>query len=122
LVAERRVPRREALTFPDWCVFTTWLELILSEIPDRNQTKEAAPPPLANVRQPAKKFSLLFFCARRIFPSKRGRKLFCWLLPLTMQAAGLAFIFCKGKAEFPPHPPSALPLLGRTEIFAAAII
>ena len=45
---------------PIWCVFTVWLELILSEIPERNQTKEAAPPPLANARQPAKKFSLHF--------------------------------------------------------------
>ncbi len=30
------------------CVFTTWLELILSEIPDR--TKEFAPPPRADAR------------------------------------------------------------------------
>jgi hypothetical protein len=66
---------------------------------------EAAPPPRADARQPAKKFSLLFFCARRIFSSKRKRKLFCWFLLLTEHAAGLASIFRSGAAEFPPHPP-----------------
>src|SRR3989338_1131450 len=98
-----------------WCVFTVWLELILSEIPERNQTKEASPPPLATTRHPAKKFSSLFLiCARRIFSSKRKRKLFCWVLLSTSRAAGLSSIFCKNTAEFPPHPPSAVFLRGRT--------
>ena len=35
-----------------------------------------------------------------------------------MQAAGLASIFCKNTAEFPPHPPSAVFLRGRTEFLA----
>ena len=39
-----------------------------------------------------------------------------------MQAAGLASIFCKGMAEFPPHPPSAIPLLGRTGFLAATVV
>jgi hypothetical protein len=42
----------------NFCVrFTVWLELILSEIPERNQTKEASPPPLATQK---KKFSFPF--------------------------------------------------------------
>ena len=107
--AERADKLREAnlsnLQFPTWCVFTVWLELILSEIPERNQTKEASPPPLAGTRHPAKKFSSLFLiCARRIFSSKRERKLFCLVLLSPSRAAGLASIFCKNTAEFPPHP------------------
>ena len=35
---------------------------------------------------------------------------------------GLASIFCKGMAEFPPPPPSAIPLLGRTGFLAATIL
>ena len=63
-------------------------------------------------RCPAKKFSSHFlFCARPIFSSKRKRKLFCWPLLWTSRAAGLRF--GSGEAEFPPHPPSASPSLGR---------
>lgn len=84
-------------------------ELSLSRTP----TKEAAPPPLANARRPAKKFSSHFLiCARPIFSSKRKRKLFDWLLLLTEQAAGAAsFCIRSGMAEFPPNPPSAMPPL-----------
>ena len=104
------------------CVFTVWLELILSETLERNQTKEASPPPLATTRHPAKKFSSLFLiCARPIFSSKRKRKLFCWVLLRTSRAAGLASIFCKNTAEFPPHPPSAVFLRGRTGFLAAVL-
>jgi len=86
-------------------------ELSLSETP----TKEAAPPPLADARQPAKKFSSHFLiCARRIFSSKRKRKLFGWLLLLTERAAGLKR---SGAAEFPPPLPSAAPSLRRRKIF-----
>src|SRR3989338_4323092 len=35
-----------------WCVFTVWLEHILSKTAERNQTKEASPPPLAGTRHP----------------------------------------------------------------------
>ena len=45
--------------------------------------------------------------------------MFCLALPLTEQAAGLASIFCKNTAEFPPHPPSAVFLQGRTKFLAA---
>ena len=70
----------------------------------------SAPPPLANARHPAKKFSSHFLiCARPIFSSKRKRKLFCWVLLWTSRAAGLRF--GSGEAEFPPHPPSASPSL-----------
>ena len=97
-------------------VFWTKFELSLSKTP----TKEASPVVARKPRHPAKKFSSQFLiCARRIFSSKRKRKLFCWLLLLTEQAAGLASIFCKNTAEFPPHPPSAVFLRGWTEILAA---
>ena len=84
-------------------------EPFLSKTPN----KEATPPTLANARQPAKKFSSHFLiCARRFFSSKRKRKLFGWLLLLTEQAAGAAsFCIRSGMAEFPPHPPSAMPSL-----------
>ncbi|MFA7581887.1 MAG: hypothetical protein WCX99_03155, partial [Candidatus Paceibacterota bacterium] len=91
-------------------------ELSLSRTP----TNEAAPPPLANARQPAKKFSSHFLiCARRIFSSKRKRKLFGLLLLLTEQAAGAAsFRIRSGMAEFPPTPFLFARLLGlRPEIF-----
>src|SRR3989344_4017662 len=72
--------------------------------PSLNETD--APPPLANARHPAKKFSSHFlFCARRIFSSKRKRKLFCGALLCTSRAAGLHF--GSGQAEFPPPPPYA---------------
>src|SRR3989344_4982318 len=83
--------------------------------PSLNETD--APPPLANARHPAKKFSSHFlFCARPIFSSKRKRKLFCWALLLASRAAGLRF--GSGEAESPPHPPSASPSLP-TAIFSA---
>src|SRR3989338_794106 len=84
-------------------------ELSLSRTP----TKEASPPPLANARQPAKKFSSHFLiCARQFFSSKRKRNLFGWLLLLTEQAAGAAsFCIRFGMAEFPPNPPSVMPPL-----------
>ena len=70
---------------------------------------ERTPPPLANARQPTKKFSSHFLiCARPIFSSKREKKLFCRLLLLTEQAAGAASFFIRyGMAESPP--PSPLP-------------
>ena len=83
-------------------------------------TKEASPPPLAGTRHQAKKFSSLFLiCVRRIFSSKRKGKLFCLVLLSMSRAAGLASIFCKNTAEFPPHPPSAVFLRGRTGFLAA---
>src|SRR3989344_5559261 len=62
----RKTELRKAQRFFLMCVFTVWLELILSETPERNQTKEASPPPLATTRHPARKVSSLFLlCARR---------------------------------------------------------
>ena len=91
-------------------VFWTKFEHFLSKTPN----KEASPAVARKPRHPAKKFSLLFFCARRIFSSnKRNRKLFCWLLLLTEQAAGLASVFRSGAAEFPPTHPSDTPSRGR---------
>ena len=45
------------------CVFTVWLELILSEIPERNQTEEAGSPPPRGLGKAKKQF----FWGKRIF-------------------------------------------------------
>ncbi|OGG39556.1 hypothetical protein A2127_00490 [Candidatus Jorgensenbacteria bacterium GWC1_48_12] len=85
-----------------------------------NGTKEAAPPPRADARHPKEKFCLRFrICAHPIFSSLNEKSIFLWCLALTSRAAGLASIFCKNTAEFPPHPTSAVFLLGRTEFLAA---
>src|SRR3989344_1202719 len=85
-------------------------------------TKEASPATARQARHTTEKHSLLFsFCARRISFSPNEKSIFLWCFALTSKAAGLASIFCKGMAEFPPHPPSAIPLLGRTEILAATL-
>ena len=85
------------------------------------QRRTGAPPPLADTRRTTEKYSLLFsFCARPIFSSLNEKSIFLWCIALTSKAAGLASIFCKGMAEFPPHP-SAIPLRGRTEFLAATL-
>ena len=57
-------------------------------------TNEAAPPPLANARHPAKKFSLYFwFCARPIFSEKRKGCFSFGVLPVKFQAV------CRGYAD-----------------------
>src|SRR3989344_1300660 len=106
------------------CVFTVWLELILSKITERNQTKEASPATARSARHTTEKYSLLFsFCARRISFSPNEKSIFLWCLAFQVfrQVAGLASIFCKNTAEFPPHPPSAVFLRGRTGFLAATI-
>ena len=83
-------------------------EPFLNETVERNQTKEASPATARQARYTTEKYSLLFsFCARRIFSSKRKRKLFCWVLLWTSRAAGLRF---GRRAKIPsPRPPSFLP-------------
>ena len=92
-------------------------ELILPRMAERNQTKEASPATARQARHTTEKYSLLFsFCARRIFSSLNEKSIFLWCpaLQVFMQVAGLAsFLLSKGKAEFPPNPPSAFPLLKR---------
>jgi len=85
-----------------------------------NETKEAAPPPLATTRHTTEKYSLLFsFCARPIFSSLNEKSIFLWCLALTSKAAGLASVSIRsGAAEFPPHPPSAAPSIGWTGFLA----
>ena len=99
------------------CVFTVWLELILSKTAERNQTKEASPVTARQARHTTEKYSLLFsFCARRISFSLNEKSIFLWCpaFQVFRQVAGLAsFLLSKGKAEFPPNPPSAFPLLKR---------
>jgi len=82
-------------------------ELFLTKIRTA-KFERSAPPPLANARCSAKKFSSHFLIWHAIsFSSKRKRKLFCWVLLSTSRAAGLRF----GKrAKIPsPQPPSFLP-------------
>jgi len=63
----------------NWCVFTVWLELILSKTAERNQTKEASPATARQARHTTEKYSLLFsFCARRIFLSLNEKSIFLW--------------------------------------------
>ena len=94
------------------------LQLIL-ELGEQNPNKEAllhlrfgrhAPRHCSTARHTTEKYFLLFsFRAHPIFSSKRKRKLLCGVLLLTSRAAGLRF--GSGEAEFPPHAPSASPLL-----------
>ena len=93
-------------------------ELSLSKPP----TKEASPATARQARHTTEKYSLLFsFCARRIFLSSNEKSIFLWCSAPESRMAGLASIFCEGKAEFPPHPPSATPSLERTEFSVAAL-
>jgi len=90
--------------------------------PTLNETKEASPATARSARHTTEKYSLLFsFFARRISFSLNEKSIFLWRLALKSKVAELASIFCKGMAEFPPRPPSAIPLLG-LPIFSAGII
>src|SRR3989344_2447548 len=88
-------------------------ELFLSKTPN----KEASPATARQARHTTEKYSLLFsFCARPISFSFNEKSIFLWCSALQVfgQVAGLASIlFRKGKAEFPPNPPSAFPFLKR---------
>ena len=85
-------------------------ELSLSKPP----TKEASPATARQARHTTEKYSLLFsFCARRFFSSPNEKSIFLWCLAMNCKVAGLASIFRKNTAEFPPNPPSAFLLLKR---------
>ena len=85
-------------------------ELSLSKPP----TKEASPATARQARHTTEKYSLLFsFCARRISFSLNEKSIFLWCLAMNCKVAGLASIFRKNTAEFPPNPPSAFLLLKR---------
>ena len=85
-------------------------ELFLSKTPN----KEASPATARQARHTTEKYSLLFsFCARPISFSFNEKSIFLWCSAPESRVAGLATIFCEGKAEFPPHPPSAMFLRGR---------
>ena len=89
-------------------VFWTKFEHSLSKTP----TKEASPAVARSARTTTEKYSLLFsFCARRIFSSNE-KSIFLWCPADFSRTAGLStFLFRSGMAEFPPHPPSAMPSL-----------
>ena len=108
LVAERSEANQNSLTFPTLCVFTVWLEPILSKTPERNQTKEASPATARSARHTTEKYSLLFsFCARRISFSPNEKSIFLWCFALTSKAAGLT---ARGKKFPPPNPLHFCPL------------
>ena len=94
-------------------VFWLMFELFLSKTPN----KEASPATARQARHTTEKYSLLFsFCARRFFSSFNEKSIFLWCpaFQVFRQVAGLASIWLsKGKAEFPPNPPSAFPFLKR---------
>src|SRR3990167_2201818 len=114
-------PTKKSVNFPKvrfWCVFTVWLELILSETPEQNQTKEASPPPLATTRHPARKFSSLFLmCARRIFSSKKEKKTFLLGSALNEQGGGTGLYFFQEHGGIPPTYPFRRVLAGTDGIF-----
>src|SRR3989338_9934348 len=94
---------------------------LLSRAPVVTCSELTAPPPLAGTRHTTEKYSLLFsFCARPILLSPNEKSIFLWCFVLTSKAARLASVSIRsGAAEFPPHPPSAVFLRGRTEFLAA---
>src|SRR3989339_1946689 len=78
------------------------------------QTKEPTPATARSARHTTEKYSLLFsLCARRISFSHNEKSIFLWCFAMNCKVAGLASIFRKNTAEFPPNPPSALFLRGR---------
>src|SRR3989339_1167343 len=77
-------------------------------------TKKPTPATARQARHTTEKYSLLFsFCARRISFSRNEKSIFLWCFAMNCKVAGLASIFRKNTAEFPPNPPSALFLRGR---------
>src|SRR3989344_5765991 len=86
----------------------------------RTPTNEDAPPPPRGHQR--KMFLAFRICARPI-SSKKERTFFFGVLPSKYSGSWRGDNFIRsGMAEFPPHPPSAMPSLGRTEFLAAALI
>src|SRR3990167_8239705 len=77
---------------------------------------------LANSADTKKKCSLLFGFARDQFFLKMERAFFFGVLPSKYSGRWRGDNSIRsGMAEFPPHPPSTMPSLGRTEFLAAAL-
>ncbi|MEK7663886.1 MAG: hypothetical protein AAB340_00340, partial [Patescibacteria group bacterium] len=87
------------------CVFTVWLELILSEIPERNQTKEVSPPPQSGGN--LVEFSLtifLFACPLKKILKGTGKFLLGSALQVFGRCGGVTN--ARGqKISFPTPPP-----------------
>src|SRR3989344_4969286 len=75
---------------------------------------EAAPSPLANARPTKEKFCLQFLICARPFFLLKGKQNFSLVFCSERAGGGAGLYFCKSMAEFPPHPPSAMLLRGRT--------
>src|SRR3989344_1993042 len=89
----------------------------------RTPTNEDAPPPPRGLGgHQRKKFPAFRICARPI-SSKKERTFFFGVLPSKYSGRWRGDNPIRsGMAEFPPHPPSALPSLGRTDFSASSIL
>ena len=87
----------------------------------RTPTNEDAPPLPRFARQHQRKMFLAFRTCARPISSKKERTFFFGALPSKYSGRWRGDNSIRsGMAEFPPHPPSAVFLRGRTEILAAA--
>ena len=87
----------------------------------RTPTNEDVPPPPRFTRRHQRKMFLAFRICARPISSKKERTFFFGVLPSKYSGRWRGDNSIRsGMAEFPPHPPSAMPSLGRTEISAAA--
>ena len=89
----------------------------------RTPTNEDAPPPPRFTRRHQRKMFLAFWICARPISSKKERTFFFGVLPSKYSGRWRGDNSIRsGMAEFPPHPPSAMPSLGRTEILAATLL
>ena len=110
------VPRKNFRCFCGVCLKK--LEPILRRTP----TNEDAPPPPRGLGGHQRKMFLAFRICARPISSKKERTFFFGVLPSKYSGRWRGDNSIRsGMAEFPPHPPSAMPSLGRTEFSAAAL-
>ena len=87
----------------------------------RTPTNEDAPPPPRGLGGHQRKMFLAFRICTRPISSKKERTFFFDVLPSKYSGRWRGDNSIRsGMAEFPPHPPSAMPSLGRTDFSAAA--
>src|SRR3989338_3210374 len=80
-------------------------------------------PPPRFTRRHQRKFFLVFRICAQPFSSKKERTFFFDVLPSKYSGRWRGDNSIRsGMAEFPPHPPSAMPSLGRTDFLAAALL
>ncbi len=88
----------------------------------RTPTNEDAPPLPRFARQHQRKMSLAFRICARPISSKKERTFFFGVLPSKYSGSWRGDNSIRsGMAEFPPHPPSAMPSLPTANFLAAAL-